>query len=253
MSSSDFVYRGDVATTALPEVFATVHRYGVPGVMELVRDEERKRVYFLDGDVIFATSSDRAESLGDFLLRDGKISKAQLRVSVDEMERNPGTRHGAILVQMGFLTAEELGAAVRGQVQTILWSLFNWDRGSVTFRVGRYRDDEVFKIKIPTPRVVLGGCKRILEPKRIMAVLGGRSAVFAQRPRAQHLATLLLEDSEQRLLDLVDGHRTLLELCENGPANPGLNARTLYAFLVLGMVESAAATATAIKIQVRGS
>ena len=74
MSSSDFVYRGDLTTTALPEVLSTVHRYGVPGVMEFARDEERKRVYFFDGDVIFATSTDRTESLGDFLLREGKIT-----------------------------------------------------------------------------------------------------------------------------------------------------------------------------------
>lgn len=253
MSSSDFVYRGDLTTTALPEVLSTVHRYGVPGVMEFARDEERKRVYFFDGDVIFATSTDRTESLGDFLLREGKITKAQLRVSSDEMDRIPGARHGAILLQMGFLTAEELGAAVRGQVQTILWSLFNWDHGSVTFRVGRYRDDEAYKIQIPTPRVILAGCKRIVDAKRVMAVLGVRSTVFAQRPRPQHLASLQLEEPEQRLLDLVDGRRTLLELCEGGPLNPGLNARVLYALEVLGLVEQQAGTSTGIKIQVRGS
>jgi hypothetical protein len=253
MSSSDFVYRGDLSTTVLPEMLSTVHRYGVPGVMEFSRDDENKRVYFLDGDVIFATSSDRAESLGDFLLRDGKISKAQLRVSADEMDRNPGTRHGAILVQMGFLTAEELGVAVRGQVQTILWSLFNWDRGSVSFRVGRFRDDEAFKIKIPTPRVVLAGCKRIVDPKRVMAALGGRTTVYVQRPRPQHLTSLILDEQEQKILDLVDGRRTLIELCETGPMNAGLNARVLYALHVLGLVEQQNTTATGIKIQVRGS
>jgi hypothetical protein len=141
-----------------------------------------------------------------------------------------------VLVELGFLEAHELGAAVREQVQLILWSLFNWDQGEVRFRVGRFRDDEVFKIKIPTPRVVLSGCKRITDAKKVTSKLGGRNTVFHQVERPDHLALLRLESGEQQLLDMIDGKRSLFELCEQGPMTAGLNARVLYAFTELGMV-----------------
>ncbi len=136
MIGEEYVFRGDLARTPLPEMLATIHRHGVPGVMEFTDDEGTTRLYFTDGDVIFATSSNRGESLGDYLLSKGRITEAQLKVSSEELERSPGKRHGSILVQMGFLRSEELGIAVREQVQSILWGLFNWadGRGGVSGR-----------------------------------------------------------------------------------------------------------------------
>lgn len=253
MAENEFVYRGDLAETPLPEMLATIHRYGVPGVMEFSRGEETKRICFVDGDVIFATSSNREESLGDFLLAEGRITKAQYRISSDELIRSPGKRHGTILVQMGFLRPDELGAAVREQIQAILWSLFNWTEGEVTFRVGRFRDDEVIKMKIPTPQAILSGCKNISDGKSVTTRLGSRHAVFHPLPRPDHLENLKFEADEQQLLDMVDGKRTLVELCEQGPLNPGMNARIVYAYTVLHLIERDRSKESGIKIQVRSS
>jgi len=254
MAGDDFVFRGDLDETPLPSILATIQRYGVPGVMECARGEATKRVYFIDGDVIFATSTERSESLGDHLLRQQTITKAQYRVSTDELMRSPGKRHGSILVQMGFLKNEELGVAVREQVQMILWNLFNWYHGRVTFRVGRFRDDEVYKIKIPTPRAILSGCKRIADGRSVTSHLGTRSTLFRSLDRPEHLQSLRLEASEQQLLEMVNSRRTLIELCENGPHGAGLNARILYGLMSLGLIEAErSAIAGGIRIQVRKS
>lgn len=255
MASDEFVFKGDLATTPLPEMLATVHRYGVPGVLEAIRDGVNKRVFFAEGDVIFATSSDRSESLGDYLVRTGIITEDQNRSSSEEMRKSPGRRHGAVLVQLGYLEPDQLGTAVREQVQAILWSLFNWDRGSVRFRVGRFRDDEVFKIKVPTPRAVLSGCRYITDPKMVTSRLGGREAIFKRPPRPPHLQSLQLEVDEQKLLEIVDGKRTIYELCEKGPMNPGTNARVLYAMSELQIIvpeDDAKSGSGGIRIQVRG-
>jgi hypothetical protein len=251
MAADEFVYRGNLAETPLPEMLATIHRHGVPGVMAFTAEDVTKRVFFVDGDVIFATSSDRSESLGDFLLREGRITDEQYRESSDEMLRSPGTRHGSVLVQMGFLTQEQLGEAVREQVQSLVWSVFNWSSGAVTFRVGRFRDDEVYKIKIPTPRVILSGCRRLEDGKAVTTRLGGRNAVFGRLEVPSHLESLELEEAERRLLELVDGKRTLFQLCEKGPLGAGQNARVLYALAVLGLIERESTGGGGIKIQVR--
>jgi hypothetical protein len=237
MGGEEFVYRGSLAETPLPEMLATIHRYRVPGVMEVSLGEESKKVYIVEGDVIFAVSSDRSESLGEFLVRSGRLSEEEQRVSVDELTRSEGKRHGTVLVEMGLLKPEELGPLVRDQVQQILWTLFDWEKGSVTFRVGRFRDDEVIKINIPTPRAVVSGCRRIFDGKRVTARLGGRTTVLKRLPFPEHLSGLRLEPGERQLLEMVDGRRTLVELCEDGPFSAGVNARILYSFVVLQLVE----------------
>lgn len=252
MAAEQFVFRGDLATEALPEILATIHRYGVPGVMEFCHGDETKRIFFSDGDVIFATSSDRGDSLGDFLLAKGRITEAQYRVSSEELARSPGKRHGNVLVQMGFLQAGELGALVREQVQTVLWSLFNWVEGRVVFDVGRFCEDEVYTINIPTPRAILSGCKNITDAKVVMSRLGGRSTVFERLPMPAHLGKFQLDTSELSLLNLVNGRTSLFDLCETGPMGPGINARVIYAFMYLQMIEKKKKPTSGIKIQVRG-
>jgi hypothetical protein len=231
-------------------MLATIHRHGVPGVLDCTQGDLSKNIYFDTGDIIFASSSDIEESLGESLLNEGLITEDQLRLSSDELRRSSGRRHGTVLVQMGFLEPHELGAAVRRQVENIVWSIFAWTDGGVTFRVGRFRDDEVYKIKIPTTSAILQGCRHLSDPKEVTARLGGRSGVLQPAKRPDHLSLLKLEEEEQTLLDLVDGSRTLYELCEIGPMSPGVNARVLYALLTLEMI-ALEQSSGAIKIQVR--
>ena len=44
VSEGEFVFRGDITDTPIPEMLATIHRYGVPGVMEVVRDDGSRQV-----------------------------------------------------------------------------------------------------------------------------------------------------------------------------------------------------------------
>ena len=51
MIESEFVFRGNLAETPLPEILATIHRHGVPGVMVSSGADETLNLYFVDGDV----------------------------------------------------------------------------------------------------------------------------------------------------------------------------------------------------------
>jgi hypothetical protein len=248
----EYVYHGDLETTPLPAILATINRYGVPGVLEVARSDITKRVYLLDGDIIFATSTDRRESLGDFMVERGVLSKEDLEASIHKLSGSEGLRHGEIMVQMGLIEADQLGIQVRKQVQAIVWSLFNWTSGRVTFEVGPSKEDEVFKIKIPTARAIVAGCRVIEDPKMITARMGGRGAVLKRLTPPPHLNSFRLESDERELLELIDGKRTLYELCEAGPLNPGANARVLYALAELQLITVDPSSSGKLLIQVRG-
>jgi len=135
-------------------------------------------------------------------------------------------------------------------VQRIVWGLFGVPEGRVTFTLGEFRTDETYKLRIPTPRAVLHGCKTVPDARRLVARLGSKSTVFARLPTPEHLQGLELEPQEEQLLQLVDGRKTLYELCEQGPFAPGLNARILYAFSCLGLIQKSREGSGAIKVQV---
>ena len=240
VSDSRFEFRGDLSKTPLPEVLQTVHHYRVPGVVVVRRGETEKKVYVWNGDVIFATSSDREESLGNALLRQGRITREQFDESVRRLlearATEEPTRHGAVLVDMGILTSEALFAAVTQQVRDILYSLFDWQEGEVSFSVGRFRVDEIIQLEIPTRQAIVAGVKSVHDARRLVAFLGPSWTVFDPSYQPGEIGDLALDAGEIRLLSQVDGTKTLRELVGLGPGDAAHNAKLLYAFFVLKLI-----------------
>jgi hypothetical protein len=110
-------------------MLVTIHRYKAPGVIECRRGDVTKRIYLDRGHIIFATTNQISESLGDKLLREGKLTHEQYDDSV-KLLRTTGKRHGVTLVEMKIITPQELFRAVREQLQEIVWSIFTWDSGA---------------------------------------------------------------------------------------------------------------------------
>ncbi len=234
--------------TTIPEVLQTVHHYKVPGVLSAIRDGIEKKVFIWNGDVIFCTSGDRADSLGDYLLAKGRITKEQFDKSVELLLSSGGQRrHGAVLVSMGVLTPKELFEIVAEQVQSILFSVFDWDQGTVTFQVGQYRTDELIQLHIPARRAILEGIKRVQDAKRLVALLGPSWTVFDPSYTPQDMVELALDMNELRFLKLVDGVRTLRELIMQGPGDAGFNAKLVFAFHVLKLITRREVTSRAVK------
>jgi hypothetical protein len=228
------LYQTDIAQTPLPEVLVKIHKYRAPGRLDCRRGDDVKRIYLERGDIIFATTNQISESLGDVLLGAGHITRQQYDDSL-RLVRQTGKRHGTALVEMKILTSEQLFHAVREHIQGILWSIFAWDFGRVGFTPGRDKRLEFIKVEIPIPQAVVQGVRHMPDTRGIVARLGSKSTVFVQTET--QVAGLTLRPDEQALLDAVDGKRVLYDLVNTPPLSPGDNARVLYALLTLGLIE----------------
>lgn len=230
-------YQTDLAQTPLPEILFTIHRHKAPGMLECRRpretDVEIKKIFFDQGQVIFASSSNIADSLGDKLLRDGKITREQYDESVRRLKAT-GKRQGTILAEMKILEPKDLFVSVREQIQEIVWSVFGWDKGTVAFSPGRDKHLEFVKLQIPIPQAVLQGVRLMPDARVLVARLGTRTTVLQRTETPSD--DLHLGADEQRLLDAVDGRRVLSDLVNTPPLTPGENARILYALFALGLL-----------------
>jgi hypothetical protein len=240
------LYQTDLAQTSLPEILVKIHRYRVPGVLEFRRGDEVKRVFFDKGHIIFATTNQLTESLGDKLVRVGRITQDEYDESVRRMKIT-GKRHGVTLVEMKLLTAEEMFNYVREQIEEIVLSIFTWTTGTVAFTPGRDKNLEFVKVDIPVPAAVLRGARVLPDAKALVAKLGTRTTLFERA--TTDVEQIVLSEAEQHLLDAVDGRRALADLV-NVPALPAAdNARILYAFLALGLI--APHEPRGVKVQVK--
>jgi hypothetical protein len=233
-----FQYTGDLAQEPLPEVLRTIHFYRVPGVLTLNSGGVTKRVYLLGGNIIFATSTDRAESLGEYLRQAALISSGEFEASVGrlDLDEGRGRRHGELLVEMGILTEEQLRQIVTEQVKALLYAAFSWEHGTVTFEAGRFKTDEIIRLELPTPQAVLDGIRRMSDPRHCVSRLGPSWTIFERAEQPPEMRDVSFTPAEATLLSQVDGRRSLRDLITMGPGDLGANAKLVYAFWVLRLI-----------------
>ena len=231
-----FQYRETLEDTALSEMFATIYRHKVPGLIEISRDDVVKRIYINEGNVIHATSTDRADRLGAHLYRTGKLTRQQL-VETRRNRSQSGKRHGQLLIEEGLLSPGELYESIRSQMESIVWSVFSWQRGEVTFRIGEFGEPIMIKIHLPMRQVIVRGIKQVPDTKSLVQRLGRKNTVFGPSYTTEDLIDVALNADEYRLLRLVDGQRRLYDVCTEGPFSVSENARLLYAYRILNLIE----------------
>ncbi len=234
--TKQFHYHGDLADTPLPEILARVAHFNVPGRLEAVRDDKSTEIFIRDGHVVHARSSDLANSLGVYLRRIGRLSQDEFR-RVMRLRRETNARLGGLLIQHGLMAPDEVREAIKRQTEEIVWSLFSWWRGNVTFKLGPWQPVDMICIQLSLSQVIIDGIKRESDVRPLIRRIGRRSTVLEPHFTIEDSVEHGFDAEEYALLTMVDGRRTLFELCSDGPRVGKDNARLLYAFYVLGLIK----------------
>jgi len=104
------------------------------GSLALQKGGVEKRIYVKEGRIIFASSTDPRDRLGDSLVRAGKLSRANLEQALVLYKKSAGLKKmGAILVENGFVPPKELFNGLKIQVKDIIFSLLLWEEGTFVF------------------------------------------------------------------------------------------------------------------------
>jgi hypothetical protein len=245
--TTKFQYDGNLAEAPLPKVLATINRYRVPGVITAKLKDALKRIFLDGGRVVFATSNDLEDALGAFLVRRGLLTPEQLAESGRRIALT-GKRQGEVLIDMGLLTSSQMAGAVLAQISAILWTVFEWEEGQVTFEVGRFRAEEKIQIDLPIEQVIRDGLMKVADPKQLVKRIGPSWTVLDRVEGAVPGIPLLPE--EEKYLSLVDGKTPFVDLCRKGPGDAARNARLLFLFYCLDLIQKKA-DPSAKKIQWR--
>lgn len=231
-------FRSRLEETPLPEILFTIDRFQVPGVIQATRGEVSKTVYIKGGSVVHAASTDQDDTLGAFLLRSGALSPEEYRTTMRE-RRNSSKRYGVLLIELGLMSPAEVYTAIREQIEAVVWSLFAWQDGEVSFQIGEFPGTGTVRIQLPMRQVILRGIKQAPDAKPMVARLGPKETVFEPNFHLESLIDSGLERQDFDLLQLVDGERSLYEVCKAGPYAVANNAKLMYAFHVMQLIRKA--------------
>jgi hypothetical protein len=125
---------GNIEKIPLSDILEELRASKATGSLSLCRGDVEKCIYVKDGQIIFATSTDAHDRLGDSLVRAGKITKENLQHALQLYNKHAGLKKmGAILVESGLVPPKELFSGLKIQVKDIIFSLFLWRDGEFRF------------------------------------------------------------------------------------------------------------------------
>ncbi len=227
-------FSASIESFPLASVLRTLHAGGRSGWLRLCYRDHVKSVWLHQGEVVFATSNQRVDRIGECLLRAGVIQLDMLREAERAFEASGRSdRFGKVLVERGFLTPRELWNGVKYQVEEIVRSLFAYASGQVWFWEGDQQPDNVVRLSLPTARLVEEGLQRSEELAKFLSVL--------RDPRV-HLARVEscnaeLAGNERALADAIGTGRCFDEVCEILEFDPTSAARSVQLLRVVGAVK----------------
>lgn len=233
------VLQGDLSKIQLPDVLSFVAMIRESGKLVVCRQSLERAIHWKDGEIIFATSNSPEHSLGQFLLRNGKITQEQY----DDSKRRvtPQLRHGKILVQMGALSPKDLWWGVKNQVLEILYSLFGWKDGEFAFYdSSEDLAQERIVLHINTSSVIMEGIRRLDESERIREKIPNLDIVFAKVAGVTpDFNELDMSDNEIAIYNNIDGQLNVRELTGRSELTEFEVTRILFQLLSARLIEQA--------------
>jgi uncharacterized protein DUF4388 len=236
----ELTIKGDLETSSVPELLRSLLTSRETGVLTFRRDALVKTVYIREGRVVYGTSSDPDERLGESLLARGKITARQY-LQASNMIR-PERRLGAILVEMEAVDTEDLVPAVEQHVRDILMDLVCWNRGDyeLVMRDVDLRDVElanVVTLNLSTENLILEGIRHCRSWSQVLRGIGGDiEAVPLPTGDTEILYKLDLSSEEQEVQAQVNGRSTIEQICQVSYLSDFETCRILWALLVLGVI-----------------
>ncbi|MDD5224747.1 MAG: DUF4388 domain-containing protein [bacterium] len=227
------IFTGDLEGVGITDLFSILNMSQKTGALVLVSEKKYKGIYFRRGEIIFASSNQSEERLGDILYRTGKISKEQR----EEAERalTAEKRFGTILLERRLISPKDLWWGVKYQMEEIIYSSFNFLKGFFFFLEGDLAEEDLVRFSFNTQKLLMEGFRRMDEWPLIYQLIPSRDTVLeiAAAPGPGDLNPIM-----QKVLEIVDGQRKAGEVIRLSQLGEFNAFKILYQLAKAGLIKA---------------
>jgi hypothetical protein len=226
-------FKGLIADLPLPVLLQHLRQTKATGILSVASGVARKAVYLKGGQVVFASSNQPNDRLGEILLREGKITVREYEASIKAITK--GKRQGRVLVEMGALSPKDLWDGVQFYIREVVYSIFKWEEGLFHFEESDLPEKEKITVDLDVRELTVAGLRQV-DPAGPIRHRFPDGALVLERVTEDEVGGL--EAYEGHVLSIIDGERSVLDVCRESEIGDTETLKALYAFLSAGLVRA---------------
>jgi DNA-binding response OmpR family regulator len=214
---------GDLAVIPIGAAMQLLQIECKSGAMVVTDGTTEITITLRDGliDLVQARGAGREFRLGRYFVEHGLVTESDIDRLLRESqppglsaERSARKLLGDLLVFAGRVTGDQLRDALARQSSELVYDVLRWTRGRFEFRAQPPPPlAESARLGLPVASVVMEGFRRVDEWRLIESGVGSFDSVLLTDTAAVEAIDIdRLAVAEQRLLEMVDGERTVREI-----------------------------------------
>lgn len=241
MSEENLSIQGSLADTTVPDLIRSVVRGSETAVLSIESESQFETIYFTEGRICFASSTDPDMGLAETLLRMGDLTVQQYEHAMERITSQ--RRIGAMLCELGYLRTEELTRALERQAMAVVLAAVSRRRGNFTIEFTSAFPEGIVSLALPTERLILDGVRGIEQWSLLVRGAGRLERVLRQVGDADTRTFQMdLTDDESHILSLLTRPQSIQEVLDRSYLSNFMALRTLWGLLTVNLVEDAEQT-----------
>jgi tetratricopeptide (TPR) repeat protein len=222
----------------LPNVLRELYVQRKTGVLTFTRGDEKRSVHVRGGHIVTADTTVREDRMGEVLVKQGRLSPADLKRAVGFTLRD-NKRLGVVLLELGLIDDAALKQALADHARVVLSRVFSWSDGAYEFKEEETgsQDDDV-TLRMSTGDLILESTRSVQDPDVVRYNLGEIDRVLGLSSdpllRFQRIG---LTPVDGYVLSRIDGTLSAREVMQLIPLPAEEVQRSLFGLLSTGVVE----------------
>ncbi len=226
------VFMGNLSHLHVADVFSMINMLQKTGMLVIKSDKKVKSVYFMKGEIVFASSNQPEDRLGYLLYKMGKLTKEQWENA--EKHMTPDTRFGTVLLKKELISPKNLWWGVKYQIEEIIYSIFAIASGEFFFIEGAIPEEDLVRFSLNTQNMLMEGYRRLDEWKLIKDKIPSDDALVRL---SINLPSVELTQNMQTVVKTIKGDMPIAEIIRQSQIGRFNTFKILYTLLNTGFIE----------------
>ncbi|MBN2620316.1 tetratricopeptide repeat protein [candidate division WOR-3 bacterium] len=225
--------KGSLAEASLPDVIQLLAYSGKSGCLSVTDGKNFGNIFIKEGKIIYATILNRKQRLGDILVVKQAIDNETLSRALEIQKKNKKKRLGEILIEIGALDGTTLEHELKEQIEQTIFTMLTWETGYFNFEADLLPSAEEYTVQLSAQELLLEGARRIDEWRKIENKIPPFETVLIRKGEVDDIP---LTTEETKIIDLIDGTRSIDDLLKLSDFDFFETCRTIYGLLSAGLL-----------------